>query len=111
MSRLTRSLIAALATLAVAACDDSTGITAEEIACPTTPTLTYASFGQRVIEENCNSCHATRERPHLTTPAQVQAEAQDIIQEAVFHSAMPEGADMTRELRVQLGQWLSCGAP
>lgn len=111
MFRLAISLTAVLTVLTLAACDDSTGITAAEIACPTDQTLTYANFGKAVLDANCNSCHESRERPHLATQAQVQAAAQDIIQEAVFHTAMPEDADMTNELRIQLGQWLSCGAP
>jgi len=110
-SRLTAIFTATLAALALAACDDSTGITAEQIACPTDQTLTYANFGQQVINDNCLECHQTRERPHLGTQAEVQAAAQSIISEAVYHSAMPENIDMSNEMRIQLGQWLSCGAP
>ena len=33
------------------------------------------------------------------------------IEEAVYHSAMPEDGSMTNAERIQLGQWLSCGAP
>ena len=43
--------------------------------------------------------------------AQVQAAANQIIDAAVYHSGMPEGAGMSNELRIQLGQWLTCGAP
>ena len=101
----------ALALIAVTGCDDSTGITAAEIACPTPSTLTYANFGAAVINDNCLECHATRERPLLKTQAQVQAAANQIIDAAVYHSGMPEGAGMSNELRIQLGQWLTCGAP
>lgn len=110
MTRLAVSC-AALVLTVLAACDDSTGITSAEIACPTTQTLTYANFGEQVISDNCLECHATRERPLLATQAQVQAAADEIISEAVFHSAMPEDGSMSDELRTQLGQWLSCGAP
>lgn len=101
----------AFTALVLSACDDSTGITAEEIACPTTPTLTYANFGAAVIEANCLECHASRERPHLNTQAEVGAESASIIAAAVYHSSMPDGGAMTNELRIQLGQWLTCGAP
>lgn len=111
MSRSASLYCAALALIALAACDDSTGITAEQIACPTTQTLTYANFGQQVINDNCLQCHAGRERPTLSTQAQVQAQRNSIIDEAVYHSSMPEDGSMTDELRIQLGQWLTCGAP
>ncbi len=111
MSRTLTFACAALLSLAVAACDDSTGITAAEIACPTTQTLTYANFGQATMDTWCNSCHATRESPHLATQAQIQSHAAQVIDEAVYHSGMPEDKDMPNELRIQLGQWLSCGAP
>jgi hypothetical protein len=78
MSRL--ASLCALALLSLAACDDSTGIVAADIACPTPQTLTYANYGQAVIE-------------------------------TVYHSAMPEDGSMTNAERIQLGQWLSCGAP
>ncbi len=110
MSRL--SLAFAAATLIVATgCTDSTGITAAEIACPTASTLTYANFGQQVINDNCLECHANRERPTLSSQAQVKAVANQIIDAAVYPAGMPAGADMSVELRTQLGQWLSCGAP
>ena len=111
MARIASWSCAVLAFLTLAACGDSTGITAEQIACPTPQTLTYANFGQQVITDYCLECHATRERPHLTSQAEIQAAADEIITEAVFHSSMPEDASMTDELRIQLGQWLQCGAP
>lgn len=97
--------------LALGACDDSTGITDADIACPPTPTLTYANFGAALIDAECLQCHTTRERPALDTQARVQANANRIIDVAVFRSAMPEGGSMTNEVRTQLGQWLTCGAP
>lgn len=97
--------------LAVAACDTSTGITAAEIACPTTQTLTYANFGEPLIAEQCLECHTTKERPYLDTQARVQAAISDILSEAVYSSSMPEDGGMTDEERTLLGQWLMCGAP
>ena len=43
----------AFTALVLSACDDSTGITAEDIACPTTPTLTYANFGAAAQAATC----------------------------------------------------------
>lgn len=109
---MTYRLVLALALAApLAACDDSTGITAADIACPTTQTLTYANFGQAMIQTKCLDCHTTRERPYLDTQARVMANANKIIDEAVYHSAMPEDGSMTNDERIQLGQWLTCGAP
>lgn len=107
-----RASLLTLALLAtVAACDNSTGITEADIACPPGSTMTYANFGQQVIADNCLDCHTTRERPFLDTQARVQMATESIIHEAVFSSSMPEDGSMTNELRTQLGQWLRCGAP
>lgn len=105
------SLLALALLASLAACDDSTGIVAADIACPTPQTLTYANYGQAVIEAECLDCHATKERPFLDTQARVQQNANKIIEEAVYHSAMPEDGSMTNAERIQLGQWLTCGAP
>lgn len=51
-----------------------------------------------------------RERPALSTQAQVKAAATQIIDAAVYHASLPAGADMSVELRTQIGQWLTCGA-
>lgn len=110
-SRFPAFVLALVASFAIAGCDDSTGITAADIACPPGSTLTYASYGQAVIDSECLECHTTRERPHLTTQADVQAHADEIIEEAVFHSSMPDDGSMTNEERIMLGQWLTCGAP
>lgn len=101
-----------LLALALGACtDDSTGITDEEIACPPESTLTYASFGEPLIAASClEDCHRARS-PVLTTQARVQMRADDIVDVTVFRSAMPEGGTLSRPQRVQLGQWLRCGAP
>jgi mono/diheme cytochrome c family protein len=110
MTRFVSFAALALALVLAAGCDDSTGITAADIACPTTPTLTYANFGQATMNTYCNECHTTRERPRLTTQAEVQAASAQVIEAAVYHSGMPEDKDMSNEVRIQLGQWLTCGA-
>ncbi|HVV86892.1 MAG TPA: hypothetical protein VHE35_27830 [Kofleriaceae bacterium] len=105
------ALLATVAVAGLAGCTNSTGITEQQIACPTDSTLTYASFGQQVISDNCLSCHESRERPRLSTQAEVQANANSIIDEAVFSSSMPQDSNMADDVRIQLGQWLRCGAP
>ena len=105
------SVRGALASLALAlglvACSDSsTGITEQDIACPSDSTLTYANYGQAAISTWCLSCHS-----NFSTQAKVKASANQIISEAVFSSAMPEDKDMSNDERTKLGQWLRCGAP
>ncbi|NVB83862.1 MAG: hypothetical protein HOV81_36140 [Kofleriaceae bacterium] len=99
-----------LVAFALAGCTgaSSTGIT--EKPCPTDSTLTYASFGQSFIQDNCLECHA-HERPILSTQAQVKANASSILEEAVYTDAMPEKGSMSLAEREMLGEWLSCGAP
>jgi uncharacterized membrane protein len=97
--------------LALTACTtaQSTGISA--VSCAPDNTLTYASYGQAFIQDNCLSCHKSKERPYLNTQAQVQANASKILQQAVYTTAMPEDADMAIADRETLDQWLACGAP
>lgn len=105
-------ILLALAVLGLAACDDSTGITAAQIACPDPQTLTYANFGAQFMTDHCTECHKQGgERPNLATQAQVQAAAGEVIDMAVYRSAMPEDSDLSNDVRIQLGQWLTCGAP
>lgn len=111
ISTLRGSLACLALALGLAACSDSsTGITEQDIACPTDSTLTYANYGQAAITTWCLDCH-NRERPVLSTQAQVKAATSQIISEAVFSSAMPEDKDMSLDERKKLGQWLRCGAP
>jgi len=94
----------------ISACtSSSTGITASEITCDTT--LTYANFGQAFLESNCLDCHAGKESPNLSAQAAVQTNANRIISEAVYSTAMPEDKDLANDERILLGQWLQCGAP
>lgn len=81
-----------------------TGITAT---CDTT--LTYANFGEAFISDNCLDCHASKERPTLSTQAEVQQNASKILDEAVYTTSMPDDADLSDADRQQLGNWLACG--
>jgi len=93
-----------LAFLVACSSSQPTGITAT---CDTT--LTYANFGSAFISDNCLSCHATKERPTLSTQAQVQQNLSKILDEAVYTTSMPEDSDMSNADRQQLGNWLACG--
>lgn len=111
MSYRVATLLALSLVALLAACDDSTGLTATDIACPTPQTLTYANFGAAMIETKCLDCHKTKERPYLDTQVRVQQNATKVIDAAVYHSGMPADGSMTLDERTQLGQWLTCGAP
>ena len=105
--------IAVLVSLVVGACatDSSTGIDPSAITCPPESTLTYENYGQLVIEEQCLSCHASKERPKLGTLEDVRASRQAIMRTAVSSTSMPRGTGMLLEERQILGEWLACGAP
>lgn len=96
---------------ALGACTSASSTGISEVSCPQGSELTYASFGQAFFMDYCLSCHASKERPTLATQAQIQANSARILQEAVYTTAMPEGADMTLAERQMLGEWLACGAP
>jgi len=100
-----------IAMIATSACTgaQSTGITESQLTCDTS--LTYASFGQAFMSTNCGGCHAGKERPDLSTQAAVRSNSARILQEAVYTTAMPQDADISKDERMLLGQWLTCGAP
>lgn len=95
--------------LAACTTGSSTGITSESLTCD--PSLTYANFGSDFFTTNCLSCHATKERPQLTTQSAIQTNKAAILQQAVYTTAMPQDADLTTDERKLLGAWLACGAP
>lgn len=102
----------ALIALVVAACSssaESTGI--EPVECSPTSTLTYENFGRELMETRCSECHAVDESPRLTSLAVIRANADDILDQAVYTTAMPEEKSMPLEERAMLGEWLACDAP
>ena len=103
---------AVLFAAAAAACtsSSSTGIAASDLECPDDSTLTYTSFGESFLADNCLSCHASRQ-PLLTTQAAVKANATAIIGAAVTSTVMPQNGSLSTEERELLGEWLTCGAP
>ena len=104
-----RRLLLALLLSACTAGSSSTGI--ENVTCPPDSTLTYANFGQALISSSCLSCHTNRQRPKLDTQAGIQANTGSIIELAVYTDAMPQSGDLPLAQRMQLGEWLACGAP
>ncbi len=89
----------------------SSGITAAELSCPPDSTLTYENFGKSFFADNCLSCHATRDRPTLTSAANIVANKQSIISAAVLSTKMPQRTSLSTDERSLLGEWLTCGAP
>lgn len=97
--------------LLLAACTSasSTGLTSADLSCDSS--LTYANFGSAFMTTNCLSCHASKERPTLSTQAQVEANSASILQQAVYTTAMPQDNDISLDERTMLGNWLACGTP
>ena len=107
-----RSLRPAARVSLFVACTSASSTGIPPVECPPGgSTLTYENFGRELIDTGCLECHTTKERPHLTTQADVQRYAASILDEAVYTDAMPEGRDMALATREQLGEWLACGAP
>jgi len=77
---------------------------------------------QPIVADRCHMCHAAKptfggfvEAPKgvmFDTPAQIQKQAQQIMQQAVKTHAMPLGniTRITEEERATLGTWISQGA-
>jgi argininosuccinate lyase len=84
--------------------------------CPAGSTLTYANFGQAFISTNCLSCHGSRQSPILATQSAIQAASTQIDRMAAagpdaVNTAMPPNGSVSTSDRLNLGQWLACGAP
>lgn len=92
---------------------DPTGST-----CPADSELTYASFGQQFMQNNCLSCHGTGgpQSPTLSSIEQIRAHSDEMDRAAASgpngtNTFMPDGASVSTEERRKLGEWLACGAP
>jgi len=100
-----------------------TGCSADEVGlgdptgseCPIDSTLTWQTFGQVFIEDNCARCHDS-EGPRIVTQADVRANL-DLIDRAAAagpdatNTYMPEDRELSTTERKNLGEWLACGAP
>ena len=112
MRRLMSSmLVTVIATTAACTSSSSSGITSSDITCPPDSTLTYESFGSAFLSDNCLSCHASKDRPLLTTRTAVVANSNNILNAAVMSTKMPANGSIAIEERQLLGEWIACGAP
>lgn len=84
--------------------------------CPTSSTLTYDNFGRQFFASYCDRCHTSREGPTLNSLAAIRANSTAIDNAAAAgpsatNTSMPEGSPQpTNAERLQLGEWLACGA-
>jgi uncharacterized membrane protein len=96
-------------------------VTLDEYPCPSGgTTLTYANFGRQFMAEWCNGCHSAPDGQRngapddvtFTTQADVLAHKDRIFARAAdTNDSMPTGPDMIpAEQRVDLANWLACGA-
>ncbi len=101
----------------VAACSSSSGIspvdagitgapdTSRVIDANCDPSLTYASFGMDFFAAYCNRCHAWNQES-------AQFAGSTIVDFAGTSTSMPPSAPFpTPDQRMQLVDWISCGAP
>jgi len=122
-------LIAALATLALAACTEEPlfGPPTEAVCPPAGTALTYENFGKPFMESYCTRCHDSA----LVGPARRGATSfHDFdtlfgIKAVKAHidlttasgpaatntSMPPEGKSPSKAEREQLGEWIACGLP
>jgi len=127
---ITWLLAAGIAVLPLACEDDhdhATGGVSTESVCPTQQTLTYASFGQPFFTTYCQRCHASTVTDLARMGAPVNTTF-DTVEDIRFHShhidelaaagpagtnteMPPDGAMPNAAERLQLGEWLACGAP
>jgi mono/diheme cytochrome c family protein len=109
----TARLFAVLGALAfgLGACSSATGFDSTDIACSPTATDTYLNFGQAFMTTNCAACHGPGSRTDVTSLAAIRANSAAIIDATVYNITMPQNADLTDAQRIELGKWLTCGAP
>lgn len=106
-----RAVLVCLVISGCASNGGSTGTDTSAVTCPPDSTLTYENFGKVLIEDQCLSCHTSKEKPALTTQAAIQTNASKILRVTVTSSQMPKGSSMLADERQLLGEWLACGAP
>jgi hypothetical protein len=117
-SRLVVAL-ALVSSLLVADCDL---VTIDEYPCPDGgTTLTYENFGAIFMNEFCNRCHSAPNGQRngapdddvFATQAEVIAHKARIFARAAdTNDSMPIGPNtIPSQLRVDLANWLACGAP
>jgi uncharacterized membrane protein len=127
---ITWLLAAGIAVVPLACHDDhdhAAGGVSTQAVCPTPSVLTYANFGQAFFTAYCQRCHASTvtDLARMGAPAdhtfdtaeQIRALSHHIDELAAAGPAAtntempPDGAMPTGAERLQLGEWLACGAP
>jgi len=114
-----RKLTIAMLMLLVA-CKAETSI--DEYPCPQEGTkLTYESFGQAYLAENCQTCHGQSSSARKGAPSGYDFGTLDEVRDqksrifaraAADNVTMPPGPDDPPEAeRTKLAEWLACGAP
>ena len=85
--------------------------------CEDVPLVTYETFGQGFIIENCQSCHASTstnrygapESIHFDTYEEIIATADDILAEVTGDNPqMPSAGGVDEDKRMLLQIWLEC---
>jgi hypothetical protein len=115
---LSRVLLAS-AVISAAGCNL---VTIDQYPCPPGgTTLTYDNFGKEFMGEWCNSCHSAPDGQRngapdsfvFDTQAGVIAHKDRIFARAAdTNNSMPVGPDVIpMSMRVDLANWLACGAP
>ena len=115
--------VISVATLALAlliGCKGETSI--EDYPCPQEGTkLTYESFGQGFLAQNCQTCHGQSSSARKGAPSGYDFATIDAVRDhksriftrsAADNVTMPPGPDDPPEgERTKLAEWLACGAP
>jgi uncharacterized membrane protein len=94
----------------------------DERPCPPEGTkLTYESFGQPFMNDNCQKCHGMPSKDRNGAPSAYDfGSIQDVrryrerifLRAAADNTTMPPGPDdPSKTDREKLAEWLSCGAP
>jgi uncharacterized membrane protein len=90
--------------------------------CPTPSTLEYATFADPFFETYCRSCHSAQRQGaeradapdglNFDTLDEIRANADTIFSVAAdANTLMPQAGPVpTHDERIQLGDWLACGA-
>lgn len=89
----------------------------DELSCDDHPVVTWQSFGQQFLSDNCQGCHASSSPDRQGAPESVTFDTESQVQEhaaRMLFAATGEGPYMppdggpTPQERLQLQVWLTC---
>jgi uncharacterized membrane protein len=118
-----RRAVATLLAIAITAATSSCNVVElSDYPCPSGGTkLTYDNFGIVFMAQNCNTCHSAPDGQRSGAPDDVRFDTHaEVIQwkDRIFaraadtNDSMPPGPDtIPADQRVNLANWLACGAP